>query len=65
MTQPRDDKCDIEPGLQKELKMITGASKLILYSTDNGSTTVLTTKVEVIVVLVLLDGYQMKELFFF
>ena len=42
VTQPRDDKCDIEPDLQKELKTDYRGGKLILYSTDNGSTTVLT-----------------------
>ena len=42
VTQPRDDKCDIEPDLQKRIEDDYRGGKLILYSTDNGSTTVLT-----------------------
>ena len=42
LSQPRDNKCDIEPDLQKRVEDDYRGGKLTLYSTENGSTTTLT-----------------------
>ena len=42
VSQPRDNKCDIEPDLQKYVEDDFRGGKLTLYSTQNGSTVTLT-----------------------
>ena len=42
VSQPRDNKCDIEPDLQKYVEDDFRGGKLTLYSTENGSTVTLT-----------------------
>jgi hypothetical protein len=42
LSQPRDNKCDIESDLQKGIEDDYRGGKLTLYSTENGSTTTLT-----------------------